>query len=88
MIVPRILAGQSLLDKLRYWVAVPLGAAVGGWLGYRIAQPGVDGTDIIMAAGALGLAAWLGMSSPKPVPVAARHKGASKRARSAKKGHR
>jgi len=66
MVVPRILAGQALLDKLRYWVAVPLGAAAGAWLGYRIAQPGIGSHDVTMALCAAIAALWLGLSSPKP----------------------
>ena len=71
MVVPRILTGQPQIDKLRYWIAVPLGAVVGAWMGHRLALPGIDLHDIIMAAGALALALLLGLSSPRATPPSA-----------------
>ncbi|MCG8417583.1 MAG: hypothetical protein MJE77_06515 [Proteobacteria bacterium] len=67
MVIPRILTAQSLLDKLRYWIALPLGAAAGSVCGYWIGQPGIENRDIVLTVASLVLVLWLGLSAPRAV---------------------
>ena len=67
MVASRMVAALAQLDKLRYYIAVPLGVAAGTWLGYRLGQPGTLAYDTALALAGLGAALWLGLSSPPPV---------------------
>ncbi len=67
MVIPRILAGRKLLDKLPYWVALPFSIALGVLLGYAIAVPDLDLRDLALTILAVAVVLALGLSAPRAV---------------------
>jgi len=68
MVIPRIVAGRALLDKLPFWIAVPMGLVIGLVVGYWVAEPTLDQSDLTWAIIAVASVLWLGFSTPRPVP--------------------
>lgn len=65
--VRRILAGQALLHKLPYYVAIPAGAAVGLGVGYAASVPGAGPTRIALVVGAFLAVVALALVAPQPI---------------------
>lgn len=66
MAVPRILSGRALLDKLPYWLALPVGLFVGLFAGYRASVPEVGMKRMALAGGVLLAAALFAWLAPRP----------------------
>ena len=66
MAVFRILAGRADLDKIPFYVALPIGAFLGAFVGYAASMPGVGPKRIALLVGAFGLVAAFGMLAPRP----------------------
>lgn len=67
MAILRILAGKALLDKIPYWIALPLALGAGVKLGAWVAGPDREPGHALVALIVLGLAAALGLTAPRPV---------------------
>jgi len=65
---PRILPGHWRLDKLPAFIAVPIGAVVGGLVGYRVATPGQVATGIALVVLIAIAVLWCALSAPRPLP--------------------
>jgi len=62
----RILSGRASLDKLRYYVAVPLGVVLGAAIGYKASLPEAGPKAIALMVVAVAVATGFGWRAPRP----------------------
>ena len=76
-VLSRIIPGLRVLDKLPFWIAVPVGLAIGGIFGYQAALSPMNSLDMLLLLAVLAMTLWFGLSAPRPLSTRTDSAGAT-----------